>query len=348
MATNYERAKELVGESQDHWLLAPFIEEDRVAAFEKARQAVALIEKDASADGSLSSEEGLVYVAALAFSNEDGYLPELVKDRLKPCVSGVYRIISEATLDDEGKDEWAMSLLGVVETTLGRYVDRFSHAEPEYTKAEHRISPTSYFNGLIALMNLLQELVALCGSARGAGSEDIVLAARKDLVKACSLMLEGDGTTYTLAPNYPASSKEKMMGQKAFKADDATIEKIKTVKQRAQNAIAKVEPSYCSEQEKGGCYVATCVYGSYDCPEVWVLRRFRDQYLEKSVIGHSLVRIYYAVSPSVVKRFGTCALFRNPVRQTLDVFVRSLRNKGYAATPYSDAAQNSKRSRHGK
>ena len=115
-------------------------------------------------------------------------------------------------------------------------------------------------------------------------------------------MLEGDGTTYTLAPNYPASSKEKMMGQKAFKADDATIEKIKTVKQRAQNAIAKVEPSYCSEQEKGGCYVATCVYGSYDCPEVWVLRRFRDQYLEKSVIGHSLVRIYYAVSPSVVKR----------------------------------------------
>ena len=30
MATNYERAKELVGESQDHWLLAPFIEEDRV------------------------------------------------------------------------------------------------------------------------------------------------------------------------------------------------------------------------------------------------------------------------------------------------------------------------------
>lgn len=110
MATNYERAKVLVGESQDHWLLAPFIEEDRVAAFEKARQAVALIEKDASADGSLSSEEGLVYVAALAFSNEDGYLPELVKDRLKPCVSEVYGIISEATLDDEGKDEWAMSL----------------------------------------------------------------------------------------------------------------------------------------------------------------------------------------------------------------------------------------------
>lgn len=347
MTTNYKRAQALVEESQDHWILAPFIEEDRTAAFEKARQAVALIEEDAADEGSISSEESLVYVAALAFGNEDGYLLELVKDRLKPCVGEVYEIISDATLDDGEKDEWATNLLGVVETTLGRYVDRLSHAEPEYTKAEHRILPLNYFNTLVTLMNLLQELVALCGSARGAGSEDIALAARKDLVKACNLMLEGDGTTYTLDPNYPTSSKEKMMGQKAFKADDATIEKIKTVKQRAQNAIMKVEPDYCNEQKKGGCYVATCVYGSYDCPEVWVLRRFRDQYLDKSAMGRSLVRLYYAVSPSIVKKFGARAFFRNPVRQTLDIFVHSLRNKGYAATPYSDAAPDSKGSRHG-
>ena len=25
-----------------------------------------------------------------------------------------------------------------------------------------------------------------------------------------------------------------------------------------------------------GCYIATCVYGSYDCPQVQTLRRFRD------------------------------------------------------------------------
>ena len=31
---------------------------------------------------------------------------------------------------------------------------------------------------------------------------------------------------------------------------------------------------------KSGCYVATCVYGSYDCPEVWRLRRYRDEYLD--------------------------------------------------------------------
>ncbi|AZA83149.1 hypothetical protein C1637_19580 [Chryseobacterium lactis] len=28
---------------------------------------------------------------------------------------------------------------------------------------------------------------------------------------------------------------------------------------------------------QGACYIATAVYGSYDCSEVWILRRFRDQ-----------------------------------------------------------------------
>ena len=29
--------------------------------------------------------------------------------------------------------------------------------------------------------------------------------------------------------------------------------------------------------KKQGCYIATCVYGSYDCPQVWILRRYRDE-----------------------------------------------------------------------
>ena len=31
-----------------------------------------------------------------------------------------------------------------------------------------------------------------------------------------------------------------------------------------------------------GCYVATAVYGSYDCPEIWTLRRFRDKVLART------------------------------------------------------------------
>ena len=39
------------------------------------------------------------------------------------------------------------------------------------------------------------------------------------------------------------------------------------------------------EEKKKGCYIATAVYGSYDCPQVWVLRRYRDQNLSAHFCG---------------------------------------------------------------
>ena len=42
-----------------------------------------------------------------------------------------------------------------------------------------------------------------------------------------------------------------------------------------------------------GCYIDTCVYGSYDCPSVWTLRRFRDDMLAKTLVG----RIYPYILP---------------------------------------------------
>ena len=56
------------------------------------------------------------------------------------------------------------------------------------------------------------------------------------------------------------------------------------------------------DDSSDGCYIATAVYGTYDCPELWVLRRFRDYGLRKSIIGTAFVRFYYAVSPRLVRR----------------------------------------------
>jgi len=86
----------------------------------------------------------------------------------------------------------------------------------------------------------------------------------------------------------------------------------------------------------GGCYVATCVYGSYDCPEVWTLRRFRDERLARHLPGRVFIRIYYALSPAVVRHFGGAAGFRRFWRGRLDALVRRLRAQGVADTPYCD------------
>lgn len=48
----------------------------------------------------------------------------------------------------------------------------------------------------------------------------------------------------------------------------------------------KYEPSYMPPKvDVSACYVATAVYGSYDCPEVWTLRRFRDFALDETWYG---------------------------------------------------------------
>ncbi len=85
-----------------------------------------------------------------------------------------------------------------------------------------------------------------------------------------------------------------------------------------------------------GCYIATCVYGSYDCPQVWMLRRFRDETLKRTSPGRAFVRCYYAVSPTLVRRFGKTTLFRAIWREALDRLVGRLKEKGVVDTRYEN------------
>ena len=87
---------------------------------------------------------------------------------------------------------------------------------------------------------------------------------------------------------------------------------------------------------KSGCYVATCVYGSYDCPEVWTLRRFRDSTLANTFYGRIFIKIYYATSPTVVKLFGNTKWFKKMWKGKLDKLVEKLQNDGVESTPYQD------------
>lgn len=85
-----------------------------------------------------------------------------------------------------------------------------------------------------------------------------------------------------------------------------------------------------------GCYIATCVYGSYDCAAVWTLRRFRDAKLEKRVLGRMFILVYYTVSPMLVKLFGSHRWFCMHWRKRLDQFVAYLNRKGISNMPYED------------
>lgn len=91
-----------------------------------------------------------------------------------------------------------------------------------------------------------------------------------------------------------------------------------------------------SSSPSGGCYVATAVYGSYDCPEVWTLRRYRDNTLAETWYGRLFIRCYYAVSPTMVKWFGNTVWFKKMWQGKLDRKVKKLNISGVLNTPYQD------------
>ena len=110
----------------------------------------------------------------------------------------------------------------------------------------------------------------------------------------------------------------------------ANIEYMDGSKETIQGSDITLAPA------DSGCYVATAVYGSYDCPQVWTLRRYRDYTLAKTWYGRAFIRTYYAISPTIVKCFGHTEWFSKMWKGKLDRMVSELNEKGVEDTPYID------------
>ena len=78
-----------------------------------------------------------------------------------------------------------------------------------------------------------------------------------------------------------------------------------------------------------GCYIATAVYGSYQHPSVLILRKFRDVYLKKRILGRAFIKIYYYFSPKMTSIFHGKSKINSISKKILNRVVIFLRNKGY-------------------
>lgn len=114
----------------------------------------------------------------------------------------------------------------------------------------------------------------------------------------------------------------------------STMTGCQSIGQLYDEKIKELDPSYGGQSY--GCYVATAVYGSYDCPEVWTLRRFRDNTLAETWYGRAFIHTYYAISPTLVKWFGHTEWFKKMWKEPLDSLVRKLQSEGVENTPYND------------
>ena len=82
------------------------------------------------------------------------------------------------------------------------------------------------------------------------------------------------------------------------------------------------------------CCAVSSIYGTNYCPEVYTLRRFRDDHLKHSFFGRSIIKSYYSLSPIIVKTFGNKIWFKTIGRKFLDNIVKILNKSGISNEYY--------------
>ena len=94
------------------------------------------------------------------------------------------------------------------------------------------------------------------------------------------------------------------------------------------SSSSKISQSSSSRPQKSeGCYIATMAYGSYDHPQVLVLRKYRDDVLLESRGGRLFVKLYYWLSPKAVSIFRGHDGINMLIRNCLDAFIERIRTQ---------------------
>lgn len=77
-------------------------------------------------------------------------------------------------------------------------------------------------------------------------------------------------------------------------------------------------------KNSSGCYIATMAYGSYEHPQVIILRKFRDDVLLKYLVGKLFVEAYYLTSPKIVVVLKKQTKSNRIIRKMLDKFIENM------------------------
>lgn len=112
--------------------------------------------------------------------------------------------------------------------------------------------------------------------------------------------------------------------RRRFSENKATINSINTQLDSVRRQIRSATSS-SSSSGSSGCYIATMAYGDYDHPQVMELRKFRDEFLNKSVLGRSFIRLYYKYSPLLVQRLEDKPKANDIIRTLLDQLIKIIR-----------------------
>lgn len=110
----------------------------------------------------------------------------------------------------------------------------------------------------------------------------------------------------------------------AREVDNAITMAVNARRQRGVSAAGASAGGRSKGASKGGCFIATAVYGDHDHAQVLALRQFRDQRLMPNLLGRAFVWTYYRVSPPLADWLRTQPRLAAAVRRLLDGVVARL------------------------
>lgn len=82
------------------------------------------------------------------------------------------------------------------------------------------------------------------------------------------------------------------------------LTKLESLRQLQIDQIKANDPNFIAgsvPKDSSGCFIATATLGSYDAPDVFRLREFRDTILVRTFNGRGFVRFYYKYGPAVAE-----------------------------------------------
>ena len=263
--------------------------------------------------------------------------------KLINSVNNVADLIESIESNDEKKTAYLEIAIRILAFSKAVYDHAYSIYLPIRTNIHNGVTdnymPPEVLNAQEDFTNRVSPLVSL-DVAWAEKLDQICLDRYQDDLefrqKIVKLWKDAVSITHTIY-NWENKRQQAVTEESINRIVDPYIEKIKRYEPNYVDPKTKLKKAQTAMQEsQKGCYVATAVYESYDCPQVWTLRRYRDFKLARSVFGRAFIRIYYAISPTVIKWFGSTKWFKRFMKTKLDAFVTKLIQEGFSDTPYTD------------
>jgi tetratricopeptide (TPR) repeat protein len=128
-------------------------------------------------------------------------------------------------------------------------------------------------------------------------------------------------------PSYHSSFSNSQQKSNYQKSTTSTDFGFNYNTQSYNNSSSSSNSSGKSSSDSSSCFIATEVYGNISAPEVLLLRKWRDIWLNQSHVGRKFIEFYYQNSPNFVLWLKDKVWIKKTIKLLLDVFIRSILKK---------------------